>query len=564
MSKIDIQIENKPIKKYEAGITVGSLLTPEDKSKKLPYIAAIVNNDLASLSYPITVNSSIRFITMLDPNGWRVYRNSVSFLLAKAVKNLFQHATVSIDYSLGLGLFCSFKETDDAPDGISDAQLGKLYLHMKKLVESDLAINRIKIAYTDAIKLLEESGKSDTASLLAHRNPPNIVMHECDGFCDLAHGPLVTSTKVLTCFELINYTAGSSNSGQVGFILNLPERCDVCELKPFDDQPHLAKIFREHTEWGRILGVTTTGKLNEIIAANKVKSFIHTAEALHEKKISNIADKISSLRDTVKFVLIAGPSSAGKTTFAKRLSVQLRVNGLHPITLSTDDYFVGDARNPKDKNGKPDYEHVEAVDIKLFNEHLNRLAKGEKVEIPRFNFEIKKQEFRGNFLQVRKNTVVIIEGIHALNPVLTAGVAAESKFKIYVSALTQMSIDSNNRISTTDNRLLRRMVRDNNFRGHSALATLRMWPSVRRGEKKWIFPFQKEADETFNSALDYEMAVLKPIAEPLLAQVKPSEPEYAESRRLTEFLLNFRGISDNNVPNTSILREYVGKSDFDY
>ena len=556
MSKIKIQIENNEPAEYESGIAVSSLLTSDDKQRELPYIAAIVNNDLASLSYPLTVSSTVRFITMLDSHGWRVYRNSLSFLLAKAVNDIFPQATLSIDYSLGLGLFCSFKENSNASEGISDEQLEKLDTYMKDLIKRNLNINRQKISYTDAIALLEESGQQDTISLLAHRNPPRIVMHECDGFCDLAHGPLVITTGVLQCFELINYAPG--------FILNLPERCDACELQPFDDQPHLAKIFQEHKEWGRILGVTTAGKLNEIIADNKVKSFIHTVEALHEKKISNIADEISDLRDKVKFVLIAGPSSAGKTTFAKRLSVQLRVNGLHPITLSTDDYFVGHGRNPLDENGKPDFEHVEAVDIKLFNNHLNRLAKGEKVEIPRFNFAIKEQEFLGNFLQVGENTVVIIEGIHALNPLLTADVDTENKFKIYVSALTQLSLDSNNRISTTDNRLLRRIIRDKNFRGHSAVSTLRMWPSVRRGEKKWIFPFQKEADATFNSALDYEMSVLKLLAEPLLAQVKPSDPEYAEARRLTEFLLNFSGISDENVPNTSILREYVGRSDFDY
>ena len=556
MSKITVTLENSEPAEYEYGTKVSSFLTAEDQERALPYIAAIVNNDLASLSYPLTVNSTVRFITMLDPNGWRVYRTSLSFLLAKAIKHLFPQSEFSVGYALGSGLFCSFKETAHTEEGITDKQLQELTDYMRKLISSDLKINRQKVSYTEALILLEEAGKQDTVSLLAHRNPPRVVMHECDGYCDLAHGPLVASTGALQCFELINYAPG--------FVLNLPERCDACELQPFDEQPHLAQIFQEHKEWGQILGVTTAGKLNEIITNNKIKPFIHTAEALHEKKISKIADEINRRRHTVKFILIAGPSSAGKTTFAKRLSVQLRVNGLHPITLSTDDYFVGSARNPVDENGNPDFEHVEAVDIKLFNDHLGRLAQGEKVEIPRFNFEIKEQEFLGNFLQVEENTIVIIEGIHALNPVLTADVAAEHKFKIYVSALTQLSIDSNNRISTTDNRLLRRIIRDTNFRGHATVDTLRMWPSVRRGEEKWIFPFQKEADATFNSALDYEMAVLKRIAEPLLAQIKPSDSEYAEARRLTEFLLNFCGTNDENVPNTSILREYVGSSDFDY
>ncbi len=557
MTRISVEIENHPPEKIDAGTIVGGLIPDSDKNNKLPYIAAMVNNDVVSLSYPLTVNSKVRFITMRDPHGWRVYRNSLSFILAKAVKDIFPQAVLSIDYSLGLGLFCSFRIKPDMPEGISDSDLQKINNRMREIINSDLKINRLKVSYTDASAILKKIGKEDTVSLLAHRNNPRIVIHDCDGFCDLAHGPLATSTAALQCFELINY--------EPGFVLNPPERCDIPDPAPFDPQPHLAKIFREHKEWGRILGVTTVGKLNDIIASGDIKTFIHTAEALHEKKISNIADRIHSLKDKVKFVLIAGPSSAGKTTFAKRLSVQLRVNGLNPITLSTDDYFVGEARNPRDENGKPDYEHIEAVDIKLFNEHLNRLARGERVEIPKFNFEKKQQEFVGNFLQVTENTIVIIEGIHALNPRLTADVAAENKFKIYINALTQLSLDANNRISTTDNRLLRRMVRDYNFRGHSALDTLRMWPSVRRGEKKWIFPFQKEADETFNSALDYEMAVLKRFAEPLLqAQVKPEHPEYAEARRLTEFLLNFRSIGDENIPNTSILREAVGHSDFDY
>ena len=330
------------------------------------------------------------------------------------------------------------------------------------------------------------------------------------------------------------------------------------------DQPHLFQIFKEHKEWGQILGFNTVGRLNEIIASDEIDHYVQTAEALHEKKLSHIADQIAADKSTIRAILIAGPSCAGKTTFSKRLTTHLTVNGLSPVTLSTDDYFVGKEQNPVDENGEPDYEHVEAVDIELFNQDLNKLVEGKEIELPRYNFEKQKREYGDKRLKIEAHQLVIIEGIHALNPRLTHRVPTERKFKIYVNALTQLSLDSNNRLSTTDNRLMRRIVRDHQYRGHSALETLHLWPSVRRGEKKWIFPFQGEANATFNSALDYELAVLKPMVEPLLMQIKPSEPEYAEARRLSEFLLNFLATSSRYVPHTSILREYIGGSDFEY
>jgi uridine kinase len=310
--------------------------------------------------------------------------------------------------------------------------------------------------------------------------------------------------------------------------------------------------------------VTTEGKLIQITANVKISDFIRTAEALHNKKLSNIADAIAVRSDELRVVLIAGPSSAGKTTFSKRLATHLHVNGLQPVTISTDDYFVGEANNPLDENGKPDYEHIEAVDIKGFNNDIMQLIKGDPIPVRRFNFEKKCPEFLKEQIQLKPNQILVIEGIHGLNPRLTEAIPAQRKFKIYVSALTQLNLDSNNRISTTDNRLLRRMVRDHQFRGHSAIDTIRMWPMVRRGEQRWVFPFQKEADATFNSALDYELAVLKPFVEPLLMQIKPSDPEYAESRRLTGFLMNFLAVPQTVVPNDSILREYIGGSVLEY
>ncbi|MGQ9662317.1 MAG: nucleoside kinase [Kiritimatiellia bacterium] len=537
-----------------SGTEVGSLAPGPFSAEGLPYIGALVNNDVSSLSYPLTVNSEVRFLTMADPHGCRIYCRSLCFLLAKVVKEFYPQAQFSVEHSMGPGIYCSFHHPDGC--GITQAELVRLENELRAIVARDLPIQRKKIAYMDAVRELEHTRQFDDLNLLRYRNPPRVVLHSCDGFNDLAHGPLAVRTGVLDRFRLIHYPPG--------FILQLPEPDKPQEIPPFEDQPHLFQIFQEHKEWGRILGVATVGQLNQIIAEGKIESFIWTAEALHEKKIAKIADEIALRSNRVRVVLIAGPSSAGKTTFAKRLTTQLRVNGLRPVTISTDDYFVGEAETPRDEDGKPDYEHIEAVDISLFNQHLAALIDGKEVSVPRFNFEKKVREYTGRKLKIERDQIIIVEGIHGLNPRLTHMLPRETTFRIYVSALTQLNLDSRNRISTTDNRLLRRLVRDRKFRGHSALQTLQLWPSVRRGENRWVFPFQREADATFNSALDYELAVLKPLAEPLLMEIKPCHPEYAEARRLSEFLLNFLPVPDWPVPRTSILREYIGGSGFRY
>lgn len=531
---------------------VAQFTAPDD----VPFIAALVNNNVASMSYPLTVDATIELLTMSDPHGWRVYRHSLCFVLGKVVRELFPDVKFTVEHSFGLGLYCSFEDGNDDDVGISKEQLHAVDTRMREIVDMDIPIERRKLSFTEAVKAFRAAGQENKYGLLQHRNPPHIVIHWCDGFSDLAHGPLAPSTGVLKQFELVHY--------KPGFVLHLPDRGNPHKIPPFEDQPHLFKVFQEHKRWGRILQISTVGKLNEIAAGREMQSFIRTAEALHEKKISQIADQIAEHKDKVKIVLIAGPSSAGKTTFAKRLTTHLAVNGLQTATVSTDDYFVGEELNPVDEMGKPDYEHIEAVDIELFNKDLLKLVHGEEVDIPQFNFELKRREYDGHMLHVDEDQIIIIEGIHGLNPRLTHMVPQDTKFRIYVSALTQLSLDDNNRISTTDNRLMRRIIRDNKFRGHSTLETLEMWPSVRRGEKRWIFPFQREADATFNSALDYELAVLKPVVEPLLMQVKPSMREYAEARRLSEFLLNFLAVTPEAVPATSILREYIGGSDFHY
>jgi len=519
----------------------------------LHYLGALVNNDVVSLSYPLETDCTVEFLTMADSHGWRIYRRSVSFLLAKAVKEVFPHAWFAVQHSLGSGYFCHFDDGTEA--GASRKQIRLIERRMRELVAEDIPIFRRKISFSAAIAQLEEEGQRDKLNLLRFRNPPHVTMYTCEGFSDLAHGPMADRAGALGHFKLIPYPPG--------FVIQFPERDRAPALAPFERQPHLFQVFKEHKEWGRILGVQTVGDLNEINAQHQLGDFVRIAEALHEKKIARIADEIAS-RSGVRWILISGPSSAGKTTTAKRLAIHLRVNGLRPVTISTDDYFVDRERTPRDENGDYDFEHIDTIDLDLFNDHLARLDRGEEVDRPTFDFETGRREFRGDKLRIGPNEMVLIEGIHGLNPKLTKGLPAEHKFRLYINALTQLNLDLNNRISTTDNRLIRRIVRDNMFRGNTALRTLKMWQSVRRGEKTWIFPFQREADITFNSALDYELAVIKPFAEPVLAEVKPSDREYAEARRLLNFLESFLVAPAELVPQTSLLREFIGRSGFQY
>lgn len=550
---INVSVNGNPSADIPSGTCVDKLFPPvQETGTEPPWIAALVNNDLVSLTYPLTVNSHVRLITAANPHGWRVYRWSVCYLLSKAVYDVAPQSAFSIEHAFGPGLYCTFNNGES----LTEETIRLIKNRMRELIRDDLLIERRKVSFLDAVQTFEQKNLLEKLHLLQYRNPPRVVIHMCEGFCDLAHGPLTPTTAMLGHFDLIPYPPG--------FILQLPTREAPTVVPPFVDQPHLFHIFQEHKHWGRILGVTTAGHLNRIAFGGLIERFIHTAEALHEKKLGKIADQITERKTPIRMVLIAGPSSAGKTTFAKRLTTQLRVNGLEPLTLATDDYFVGEGLNPLDEEGNPDYEHIEAVDLKAFNRDLLSLTEGRTIPIRRFNFETKKPEYSGETMQLGPEQVLIIEGIHGLNPRLTTMIPSEQKFRIYINALTQLNVDSHNRISTTDNRLIRRMVRDHQFRGHGPLQTLMRWSMVRRGEEKWIFPFQQEADATFNSALDYELAILKPFAEPLLMQIKPDQPEYAESRRLSEFLLNFIPVQENLVPRNSILREYIGGSTLHY
>ena len=538
--------------------TIRDVLPAARSPAGFPYIAALVNNDIASLGYPVDMDAAVTLLTMADPEGWHVFQRSMAFLLAKAVKDLYPDSAFSVDYAMGDGLYCTFDEhrANGRNGGIREDQLAAVRERMRALVAQDLPIERQKLSFAEAIKRFTEAGQTDKLNLLRFRNPPRIVIHVCGGFYDLAQGPLAPSTGALGLFDLVHYPPG--------FVLQLPSRGNAAEVAPFKPMPQLFQIFQEHKDWGRILGVNTVGRLNEIIVNGDISDFIKIAEGLHEKKIAQIAEALSRQRDRLRFVMVAGPSSAGKTTFSKRLAIQLRVNGMRVFVISLDNYFKPLAKTPLDEQGNPDFEHIEALDLDLLGRHTQQLIRGEEICLPEFDFGTKQQRITDNRVKMGPDTLLIMEGLHAINPRITKALPPQTAFRIFVSALTQLSIDSNNRISTTDNRLIRRLVRDHKYRGHSALKTLRMWASVRRGEERWIYPFQDQADVAFNSALDYELAVLKPMAEPLLMEVKPYDREYAEARRLTMFLANFTGIPDREVPSTSMLREYIGRSGFRY
>lgn len=533
---------------------VGAVLAAPADEHGLRYLGALVNNDVVSLTYPLEVDCDVTPLTVSHPQGVRIYRRSISFLVVKAVQELFPDARCMVEHSLGTGFFCAFEQSGNS--GISRDKVDAIEKRMTELCEQDIPIERLKVSFEDAVARFKEQKQYDKYSLLRFMNPPKVVLFSTAGFSDLAHGVLAPTTGALNVFNLESHAEG--------FVIQFPDPDDPTQPATFQDQPHLFQIYQEHKEWGRILGISTVGTLNEVIANRGIGEFIKIAEALHEKKLAHMADQVHQRGDRVRTILIAGPSSAGKTTMAKRLSIQLRVNGLRPRSISVDDYFVDRKDTPRDEHGKLDFEHVESIDLELLNEDLKKLVAGEVINVPRFNFEKGAREYRGNQLQLAPGDILILEGIHCLNPRLSEAVPDENKFKIFVSALTQLNLDDSNRISTTDNRLIRRMVRDHKFRGHSALTTLQMWPSVQRGEERWIFPNQQTADATFNSALDYELAILKPMVSPLLAEVKPSSVEYANARRLQDFLSYFVNAPEDLVPSSSILREYIGGSSFTY
>jgi len=526
---------------------------PQDDESGRAFLGARVNNEVVSLHTRLNMNCTVAGLTIRDEDGWRILRRSMCFLLAMAVRRALPASKLRIRHSLGNGVFFTLRQTDCPEDGpLCPRAIARIEQEMREIIAADLPVERFACAYDEAVALFTEADQQDKVGLLQHINTPSVAILRCDGFTELDQGPVVSHTAILSDFALLPY--------EDGCMLQLPSREEPGAVAPFHPHPELMRVRREHVRWGETMGVSSVGQLNEAVYSLQISDIIQMSEALHDRNFTRIADHIRARAPVPRLVLIAGPSSAGKTTSAKRIGTYMRINGLRPVMMSTDDYFVGDARNPLDENGKPDYEHINAVDIALFNTHLALLLAGKPIQRRIFDFKARQGITLDETLVLGPEDVLVVEGIHGLNPVLTADVPRDQKFLIFLSALTQLGIDDNNLLSTTDNRLLRRIVRDHLFRGHSALQTIRMWPSVRRGEERWIFPFQDEADVSFNTALDYEIAVLRPFAEPLLAEIKPHHDEYATARRLYSVLTNFHPIAPTAVPGDSILREYIGGS----
>lgn len=541
--------DNSEREVYE-GISLQELSESCKNQYKSTIVAAKGNNDIKELSYRLNESCRVEFIDLTDDDGMRIYKRSLSFILIKAVNDLFPDRKVIICHSISKGIYCEVK--GDTPLTVEEVDMIKN--RMKEIVNLKIPFIKKIMSLDEAREVFRKIGRMDRFRSIEYRKKPYVTLYECDGFQDYFYGYMVPHTGYLDKFDLKYY--------QPGLILMSPEKTSPDAIPQFKEQKKLFSIFAEYKKWGKILGVEDVSALNDIVKEGKINELIRVAEALHEKKIAQIADMIAFNEHKKKVVLIAGPSSSGKTTFAHRLSIQLKVNGLRPVTISLDDYFVDRELTPKDENGEYDFEALEAIDIKLFNRHLAELIEGKEVDVPIFNFPKGCRESFCRKLKIDEDQIIIIEGIHGLNEKLTASIPKENKFKIYVSALTSMNIDEHNRIPTTDTRIIRRIVRDYQFRGCSAANTIKRWPSVRRGEERNIFPFQEEADVMFNSALMFELGVLKTYAEPLLMEIDSSEPEYSEARRLIEFLNNFLPIDSKEIPANSIIREFIGGSCF--
>lgn len=513
-------------------------------------VAAKVNNDIKELSYLLHDNCRVDFLDLTDEDGMRIYRRSLYFIFIKAVAELFPERKAVLGHSIIKGVYCEINGTVE----LTADEVMTIESRMKEIVEKKIPFVKHIMPIEDSKELFRRNGRMDRFHAIEHRTKPYATIYSCDEFEDYFYGYMVPDTSYVKTFALKYYPPG--------IVIRFPEKSNPTVLPKFTDQKKLFAIFLEYKRWGHILGFDNVGDLNDAVESGKENDLIRVSEALHEKKIAQIADMITGSSEKKQIVLISGPSSSGKTTFAHRLEIQLRVNGVMPLTISLDDYFVDRDRTPVDEKGEFDFEALEAIDVSLFNNHLSELINGREVEIPVFNFAKGSRETVGRKLRLNENNVLIIEGIHGLNEKLTASISRNNKFKIYVSALTSLNIDDHNRIPSTDTRLIRRIVRDNQFRGSSAVSTIKRWPSVGRGEETNIFPFQEEADIMFNSSLVYELGVLKTQAEALLAEVDRSVPEYSEARRLIEFLSYFLPISACGIPANSIIREFVGDSCF--
>lgn len=540
-------------REYSAETSYLSISEEFQKEYENDIVLVIVNGKLQELNKQVCEDCEIKFVTTADDVGHKTYKRGVSFLLVKAVYDTAGHDKVEkvrIHYSVDKGYYCTVK----GDFLLNQDFIDRVESRMNEMVEKNLPICKQTVHTDKAIESFRQYGMKDKERLFRYRRVSRVNIYSINEFEDYYYGYMVPSTGYLKYFKLYLYDDG--------FVVQMPEAEQPKVVPPFEPRHKLFQVLKESTQGGDRMGIETVGSLNDFVISRNPQELILVQEALQEKKIAQIAEQIAEHPEK-KFVLIAGPSSSGKTTFSHRLSVQLRVNGLIPHPIAVDNYFVNRENTPLDAEGKPNYECLEAVDVAQFNQDLQELLAGKRVEIPSFNFKTGKREYKGNFMQLGENDILVIEGIHCLNDALTHELPKENKFKIYISALTQLNIDEHNRIPSTDGRLLRRMVRDARTRGTSAKETIAMWKSVRRGEESNIFPYQEEADAMFNSALLYELAVLKAHAEPILFGIEKDCEEYIEAKRLLKFLDYFVGIGSENIPQNSLLREFIGGGCFE-
>ena len=542
---------NKKVLKVNVGSTLSEVFSASELKMDHGPVCARVNNKVQGMHYRLYNDKDVEFLDMRSGSGSRTYTRTLFFICCKAINDLYGNVEVRIDIPVSKGYYVHVKLGRD----ITAADVARIRCRMQEIIDADTPIRRRMVTAEEAIRLFSEKGDMSKVKLLKGQGKLYTVYYQIDDFIDYFYGALLTSTSEVYLFDLVAYSDG--------MLLRVPSREDPGQLCPMPRQQKMFDVFKEHHEWQNIIGLRTVGDLNDAVDKGFATDIINVNEALQEKKIARIADQIAARHD-VKLVLLAGPSSSGKTTTCKRLSIQLLTCGLKPLQISLDDYFIDRDKTPLDANGEYDYESIHALNIALINEQFNALFKGEEIELPRYNFQTGKSEKSGKRLRLGPNDIVVVEGIHALNPELTAQIPEQQKFRVYVSALTTILLDEHNYIPTTDNRLLRRIIRDYKYRGVSAQESIHRWPSVRAGEERWIFPYQENADAMFNSAMLYELAVIKQQAEPLLEQVPENCEEYAEAHRLLKFLRYFHAISYRQLAPTSLLREFLGGSSFKY
>ena len=550
MKHFTITFPDNSTLEVENQITPITFITRFQKRERA-VLAVRVNNEVCSLYSPINITARVEPIYADTAEGANIYRRSLCFVLATAAHNLFPGARLLVGHSLGYGYYYTIENGH----AIVEEEIDLLKKEMQRIIKADESISADYISYEEACELFENLHLIETRKQLNYRSPARIRVNQLENFSDLYFQPLVSSTGQLKVFDLMKY--------KEGFLLRFPRHTSPDQLPEFEDQPKLFEIYKRYKDWGKRLNVTSAASLNELIHDRKITDFIDITETLQLKCMADIADQIHS-RESVRVVLIAGPSSSGKTTTSKKLALQLQALGYKPKVISLDSYYVGRELTPKDENGNYDYECLEALNIEMLNENLLDLFKGKSIKLPSYDFHKGVSYFKGDTMELGGNDILVMEGIHGLNDRLTPLVSADKKFKIYLSALTQLNLDDHNRIATSDNRLIRRIVRDAQFRGKSAADTIAMWDNVQKGERLHIFPFQNNADAMLNTALDYEIPVLKVYAEPLLRCVTPLQKEYSEADRLLQFLNNFSTIQATEVPKQSIIREFIGGSSFHY